>query len=555
MKHLLYSLFFIILIDLTFQRCANPGRPTGGPKDTIPPTLINSAPLNGTINYKEKTLVLEFSEYINADKLKQQLIITPSTDINYKSIAKRNKLEIKLESDLKDSTTYNFNIANGVTDITEKNPAVNLSIALSTGPYIDSMSVQGSVEYLMNKEAGSQFVVGLYPISDTLDILAEKPMYFTTANDSGKYQINYIKTGNYKIISFQDDNGNFLLDPETEPHGFLADTIQLDSATQLPVIRCVLQNIKPLSLINTRSVGGYVEIKFNKRIESFEIEPYIPFNIIGDVNDVVRLYKPKQINFEDSITSIVQAIDSINNSIKDTIKYVFIKSNRKPSGFSYSIKQRNIQLTDTNRININFNKPIDTFYRDKISIQSDSTFYQNITTQSYWNYNKTELELLINLTENYYDSLIIALTPTDTLESDSSSTSKSSPEIQFVIEKGTFISVESDTAKRNSLEIKKSVIKPRGELNVVLNTDHKKFIFQLLDSNDDVSHQIKDSKEFSIKTIKPGKYKIRILIDSNNDGTWSYGNLFQNIEPEEVYIYQEQTSIRENWVVELDISF
>ncbi len=540
---------------MSFQRCANPGRPTGGPKDTIPPTLINSAPLNGTINYKEKTLVLEFSEYINADKLKQQLIITPSEDINYKSIAKRNKLEIKLESDLKDSTTYNFNFANGVTDITEKNPAVNLSIALSTGPYIDSMSIQGSVEYLMNKEAGSQFVIGLYPISDSLDILAEKPMYFTTSNDSGKYQINYIKTGNYKIISFKDDNGNFLLDPETEPHGFLADTIQLDSAIQLPTIRCVLQNIKPLSLINTRSVGGYVEIKFNKRIEKFEIEPYIPFNIIGDANDVVRLYKPKQINFGDSITSSVQAIDSINNTISDTIKYVFLESNRKPSGFSYSIKERNVQIADTNRINIRFNKPIDTFYRNKISIQSDSTFYRSMATQSYWNYNRTELELQFDLSESYFDSLITTLTPTDTLESDSSSTGNNPPLIQLIIEKGSFISVESDTSKRNSLEIKKNVIKPRGQLNVVLNTDHQKFIFQLLDSNDEVSHQIQNSKEFSIKTIKPGNYKIRILIDSNNDGTWSYGNLFKNIEPEEVYVYQEETSIRENWIVELSIAF
>lgn len=555
MKQVIYSIIFILLIDLTFHNCANPGRPTGGPKDTIPPILTYSSPINGTINFKEKTLELEFSEYINADKLKQQLIITPNSDLNYKSIVKRNKIEIKFESDLADSTTYNFNFANGVTDITEKNPAVNLSIALSTGPYIDSMSIKGSVEYLINKKPGKSFVVGLYPLSDSLDYFTQKPMYFTTANDSGNYQINYIKTGTYKIISFEDANSNFLLDPETETHGFLQDSIRLDSATVLPTIRCVLQNVKPLKLINTRTIGNYVEVKFNKTVDSISMDPYTPFNLIGDNKDIIRLYKPASINYKDSVTTLLSASDSLGNAINDTIKYVFLESNRKPAGFSFSLDKSKLEVNDNAEIKLSFNKPILSYDSSKISIQADSTFYSNPDVDLSWNYNRTMVDLTMDITEAYIDSLLVALTPADTSENDSTNSKAVTPELFFFIEKGAFVSVENDTTSQNSVGIRKTISKPRGVLNVELDTKRTHFEFQLINSNDEVVHKIFNSTSFSIESIKPGKYGIRILIDSDKDGIWSYGNLLTNEEPEEVFIYQEETSIRENWVVELSITF
>ncbi len=557
MKQLLYTIIFILIFDLSFQRCANPGRPSGGPKDTIPPTLIYSSPTSGTLNFNESLLELEFSEYINADKLKQQLIITPSTDLNYKAIVKRNKLAIKLEGDLQDSTTYNFNFANGVTDITEKNPAVNLSIAISTGPFIDSMSVKGSVEYLINQEPGKGFVIGLYPLTDSLDVFTDKPMYFTTANDSGNYEINYIKTGNYKIISFEDDNGNFLLDPDNEPHGFLSDTIQLDSATNLPVIRCVLQNIKPLKLINTRSIGSYVEVKFNKTVDSITIEPMNPYNLIGESKDVLRLYKPESINYNDTITSYIQASDSVGNTILDTIKYVFLESNRKPANFTYSFVQNKLELTDKPQIQLSFSKPIDTLIKNKISIQADSLLRLIPTFDYSWNRNNTKVDLTFDITESFIDSLQLSITPTDTVTTDSISLNNSitPSELLLFIEEGAFISVENDSSSEKSTGIRKVIDKPKGVLNVTLDTDLTHYEFQLLNTSNEVVQKISNTSTFSLEAVQPGKYKIRILIDSDKDGTWTYGNLLKNKEPEEVFIYEEQTSIRENWVVELSITF
>lgn len=540
---------------MLFSNCANPGSPSGGPKDTIPPTLILSNPANGTTNFSGEMLEFEFSEYVNADKLKQQLIITPNSNLKYKSLIKRNKLVLKLDGELQDSTTYSFNFANGVTDITEKNPVVNLSLALSTGPYIDSMSVKGSVEDLLTKEPGKEYVVGLYPLTDSLNIFSDKPMYFTTANDSGNYKINYIKTGTYKIISFEDDNGNFLLDPETESHGFLADTILLDSATFLPPIRCLLQNVKPLALINVRPTGRYVEIKFNKQIDSYTITPELPSNIIGENKDIIRLYKSSYINYEDTITSYITASDSLQNQIIDTIKYVFLESNRKPSGFSYSFVNTTISIQDNPEVNLTFNKPIESFDTTQIFLKVDSTF-SSLPLYSYkWNKNKTNITLQLQLKSLFIDSLLTTIAASDTLVKDSTKKT-SAPKARVLslhADQAAFISIENDTTTSKSINFKKVPQLPKGVLKVKLNTSLTNFWFQLLDKNNKVSYQIANSTTFTFDSVQPGTYAIRILIDNNQDGEWSYGNLISNEEPEEVFIYEETTSIRENWVVELSI--
>ncbi|MEP1034060.1 Ig-like domain-containing domain [Ekhidna sp.] len=556
MKHFLYLISFVLLVDLCFQNCANPGRPTGGPKDTIPPSLIYSNPTKGTTNYKGSTIELEFSELINADKLKQQLIITPSTDIKYKSIVKRNKLILKLEGILKDSTTYNFNFANGVTDITEKNPSVNLSIALSTGPYIDSMSVTGTVEELMNKEPAKGYVVALYPFTDTLNVFLDKPMYFTTADEAGSYEIKYIKTGKYKIISFEDDNGNFLLDPDIESHGFLSDTIQLDSAISLRPIRCLLQNIKPLTLINARPTGRYVEIKFNKQVDNYNIQPSLPSNIIGEKKDIIRLYKSNHINYQDSITSTLHASDSLGNQILDTIKYVFLESNRNASQFSYSFKRNTLDLVDNPKIKIGFNKPILSFDTSKISIKSDSLLNFHPLINYNWNENNTELNLQVNLSVSLADSLLETIIFKDSSAIDSTNIRSitQKPTLSLFAEKGAFISVESDTSSEKSVSVKTPTKKSTGVLKVNLNTTIPSFRFQLLDKSGKVAYQKSNTTSFTLPSVKPGEYKIRVLIDNNNNGKWSYGNLLKNEEPEDVFLYEQSTSIRENWVVELNIT-
>ncbi len=559
MKRLIYLFLFVLLIDLSFQKCANPGRPTGGPKDTIPPTLIYANPSLGTTNFNESEIELEFSEFINADKIKQQLIITPKSDIQYKSIVKRNKLIIKLEDDLADSTTYNFSFADAVTDITEKNPVVNLSLAFSTGDYIDSLSLRGYVEELMEGLPGKGYLVGLYPLSDTLDYFSQNPLYFSTTNDSGTFKMNYLKEGDYKILAFFDDNRNLLLDPETESHGFLEDTVSLYSNLELETIRSLLQNVKPLKLINSRPIGPYVESKFNKMIDTYTIHPTnLNHNIIGENRDVIRIYKPEFVDYSDSLTLYLTASDSLNNTVTDTLKFAFLESNRKPASFSYTINRNILPLEDTFKLKLDFNKPITQTNFIGVSIQADSLVTYTPSFDTAWNPNKTSLNLFGTYSVTILDSMILNSLPDsvklDSLGNPHDNIQRSLP-LDLVFPKGTFISVEQDSSLSKTLSIQERKTSQGGKLLIRTITDFESYTLQLLNEKGKVAYQSSEKSEIIFNNISPGKYLIRILIDNNQDGRWSYGNLLANKEPEEIFIYAEETSIRENWVIELDIAF
>ncbi|MEM6735217.1 MAG: Ig-like domain-containing protein [Bacteroidota bacterium] len=564
MKNLFATTCFLVATNFFIQNCANISSPNGGPKDTIPPVLINSIPLNGTVNFTNTEFKFEFSEFVNADKIQQQLIITPKTESKYKTTVKKNTLIIKFDGIFQDSTTFNFNFADGITDITENNPVVNLSLAFSTGSYIDSLNISGEIIDLFEQEEVDAYLVGLYPYTDTLDYFTQNPLYFTTSRDSGLFSINYIKKGLYKLIVFNDDNRNILLDPETEAHGFVVDSISLDSSIFIEKpIPTLLQNVKPITYINTRPTGPYIEIKYSKTISKYEIHPhYFYHNLIGENKDVIRIYKSEKTNIGDSIKIISTVFDSLSNSSIDTIKTAFVQSNRKPSAFSYKVETSQRSLENNQRFNVTFSKPVSFIDSTMFLISKDSSYKFQLTPKFTWNDNKTKLNIESNILAKHIVDTIRSLTIkndstfSENRNSEQLTSSKTKlPSVEFITETGAFISVENDTSKSQSLNIELEEPQSYGSIKFSLETSYQSFKLQLLDSNNEPAYYHWSSKKITFSKVKPGKYTIRILIDNNLDGIWSPGNLLQDIPPEDIYLHPDETSIRENWVLEIDISF
>lgn len=568
MKNTLIIILILVIADLTLSRCANPVSPTGGPKDTIPPSLLSSTPTTGQTNFKDQSITLSFSEYINADKIIQNLIITPKTELRFKHIVKRNILDIKFDGAFSDSTTYSLNFFDGVTDITEKNPAVNLVLAFSTGQYIDSMRVAGDVRDLLTDKPSKDFIVGLYPLTDTLNFLTHSPTYFTAADDSGSFSISYIKTGNYRLLAFKDENRNLLLDPKEEDHAFSADTIVLYDSIPDLAISSILQNVKPIQLTNHRAIRAYHEFKFNREIDSYKIQPDTIYSaIVGQELDVLRLYNLSQFNFGDSIPIIIFVLDSLFNTVEDTVKIVFNEDSRKPDKFTSDLSYSNNLMINDPLYKIKFNKPIISTDLSKFVYTADSTFsISPDSSQLTWNKNKTELQILtyVNRDSLYtkhwqqitIDTSLLKFLPFDSLEQISPNQTDSikqllaakSP-IEFSVLPGAFLSVESDTSQAISITHKKDFNQAFGTLELQITTDKPSFRIQLLNSSKKVAYEaINDISP--VFNVKPASYSIRVLIDTNNDGKWSFGNLLENREPEEIYLFPEVIPIRENWIVQ-----
>ena len=548
----------IVLAIILSNRCANPSVPTGGEKDTIPPSLIHSIPEIGKLNFNKKEITLIFDELITTNNINQNLIVTPKIDTKFKSLIRKNKVILKFEDEFPDSTTISINFFETITDITEKNPAKNLTLAFSTTSYIDSLEIKGNIESLLKKEKKKSFLVGLYLFSDTLNLLKDYPKYFTTTNDSGFFKLSYLKEDLYKILAFDDKNKNLLLESNSEEHAFKSNIINPSMDTAHIALKSVLQDISPLELVSSRAIRNYYEFKFNKLINKYQIIPDSFSSMIKEKNNSIRIYPNEKTKKNDSIDFIITASDSLKNKYQDTTKILFMDYQRKKEEFTTIFYKKTGIIQSKNKIVTSFNKPILSSYLSKYYFLLDSTTKHEVEPKIKWKEHNHDCDITIDVNADSLYKVYNKLFEIDTSVTDSIQILKNSYKHQFpilIIEKGAFVSVEKDTTEKEIIRFIKERKKSYGELKINITTDYKNFTTQLINGKEEVSYEIKNKKSIYIKQIISATYSIRILIDNNMDGKWSHGNLLANEEPEDVYLHEEKTKIPENWLIEIDIAF
>ncbi|MDZ7604739.1 MAG: Ig-like domain-containing domain [Cyclobacteriaceae bacterium] len=272
LKYLSYSIITIFFIS-AITRCANVTAPTGGPKDTIPPSMVNSIPLNKSINFKDNTIYLEFDERIKEDKLKDQLIITPVITGKYENTIKKNLFKMTFDEPFADSTTYTLNFREGIQDISESNPSLTNKFTFSTGSFIDSLTVYGLTTNLLNSDTIENAIVGLFRVEDTVNIFNGSPYYFSQTDEKGYYSIENIKNGKYIAAAFTDTNKNLKLDFKSESYAFKKDTLVLDSIPIELNFKLYKLDITPFRQTTALPTGIYYEINFNKYVIDFIQNP------------------------------------------------------------------------------------------------------------------------------------------------------------------------------------------------------------------------------------------------------------------------------------------
>lgn len=566
MRDLLILIFLLLVISM-LPRCANPKSPTGGPKDTIAPVLIYAQPLDQAIQVQTQEIILIFDEFINVDKLRSNLIITPVGDYKYKSFARKNQLTINFEEPFPDSTTLTLNFASGVTDITEKNPAINLSLAFSTGNYIDSLSVQGRVVNLLTGKSQKEYTVGLYAFTDTLDLRDTKPTYFATTTETGQFRIKNIKPNRYKVITFKDENKNLLFDAAKEAHGLIAQPIRLDTSFQDSlIIQSVEVNSLPLTRISDRPTSHYYDIKYNKPLTKFQFQQdsaslnnTLYAQLAGDL-DNIRFYNTQQ-NYTDSTLIILKAADSVLNVLTDTLYVKFSESSRKPESFTLKPKTTNLVITESTTIGLIGNKPFFPNGPLEVIIYIDTIPAITYTNPpiTYNPYNNKASISLPRFNQAIYlhtlDSLNQTLLQSDTAVSDSMAlpVKTYSPKFYLELPKSQFLSAERDSS--SAISVPASFGKPEsyGTLKISFPSSYDSFYIQLLNKERVIATK-QNCSSCVIEYLPPGDYTFRAFIDSNNNGRWDVGNILLDIEPEPILNFSKEITLRANWEIEVNLT-
>ncbi|MFT7481251.1 MAG: hypothetical protein ACI8WW_000181, partial [Oceanospirillaceae bacterium] len=475
---------------------------------------------------------LLFDELVDSKNLKQELIITPEQKGRYKVRNRGEEVELEFEEGFEENTTYTLSFGAGIKDINEQNKADNLKLVFSTGSELDSLKVGGSVTNLFTKEGVIGATIGLYKMSspDTLPLINRKPDYFIKSDSSGNFQLENLKSDNYRILSFTDKNGNQKFDNKKEMFGFIQDTIKLSENkagislelfpydTIPPKYKRFIQKEKTYALKFDESLYK-VEVGFEEKSDS------IPYIIIEDEVRFFKMGTPK-----DSVMISLILSDSLlnNDTLKHTITFREEDQRSKQSNeiLKISVTPTNSSSTTQNEPYIfSFDYPLIQIDSNKISV-SDDTLNTVRYKARFVDSSKTRVEV----------SLLERITKSVVLKAD----------------KGAFINILSDSSTAFTL---KNPLLNKSELGLIAgnieirDSVQAQYIIQLLNATNNKIERVLISQDgkFTFENIRPEEYTLQAIVDSNSNGVWDTANFGKGTPPERVINLKEPIRVKANF--------
>ncbi len=527
-----YKILSVSLIGIS---CAQFVPPTGGDKDIISPKLVKSFPENKTLNFKGKTLQLEFDEIIDVSSLRQDLLIIPEHTGSYTLKQTSRGVRLVFDQPFKDSTTYTFNFRNGIKDINERNPAQNLKLVFSTGNKIDSLSIKGKAEDLWSKEPLFDITVGIYNITDTVPYLKRKPDYFTKTDSSGNFLLENIKNNDYRLIAFKDKNLNLLYDQKTDLLGFLPDTLHLDNNKETPVIKLYKADhtINKVKRVISR------ENTFTIQMEKSSAHVSVKYQNSND--SLTYFFKANEITFfnnpiaSDTIKANIMVTDSLQVNEEFEQKIYFNKSQGTNTSRRKTLLPLPVNIEPKSGSGVivpfeyylKFETPISKIDSQKISILRD-TIPVPITQISWTDINHTHLHIkaLSNTPRGDNSLLKIGSAAFTNFRGDTSA---------VISIKNKILTKEDVGIIEGSTKIKEKDVNKIAQL---VNT-----------TTGEVISEMKFTDNFRFDNVIPETYSIRIIIDENNNGIWDPGDFIHNKMPEKVLISKDVLKLKANFEI------
>lgn len=562
------SIFTLTLIGiLMLSSCAQIMAPGGGKKDELPPKVVKFSPDSAQLNFNSKTIEIDFDEFVTLKDLNSQLIISPpllkSPDVTVKN--KTLKVEFDKNELLKPNTTYCINFGNAVQDLNEGNSVDNFSYIFSTGNFIDSLKLKGKVRNGFNQSTEKGILVMLY--SDLSDSVVYKgqPDYFGKTQGDGSFQINNIRSGNYKLVAIKDANANYKYDGESEWIGFFDTLIDANSKT-LPLIELFQEPAKKVYLKKyIHDSYGKVSLFFNQGSDSLRVQPLN--NTDKGVQEYLEFSKAKDTltywinNFQKD--SLILQVNN-GNKVVDTVSIQVIKRAEAEKSKKHPLKLSLVNSPNGNQsfdlgteFVLKFNNRLAGSDPTKFTIKEDSTLMGGKKGDFHFsNWDSRSILSVWDTTNTVEDPNNLGNFVSAALKS-SYNEWKENTKYHVLFLPGAFtdfFGLSSDTLK---VDFKTREEKYYGSVKLKLTVPPAKgqYIIQLLAENGNIVREvsyIKKSDEFEFVYLAPQKYKLKIIYDENNNFKWDTGNYLLKKQPEKVIFNSELINIRSNWDAELE---
>lgn len=545
-----YKLILFLSV-IFFYSCANIQPPSGGPKDTEPPRVIHSYPLDKTLNYKKDFVEIEFSEWVNRNQVTQNIMISPVSEVSFKWSGRT--LKIVFPKARKENSTYLVSLGTEYSDNSGNKPDSSFSLTFATGNTIDSGRIDG---FVYGEKVNGSFVYA-YQLNnknpDTLNPEVTPAEYRTQLGNTGSFSLLALPDGNYRIIVVKTQFRDNLFHSKYDEFGTYWEDVRVEQGKSKYVTMKLgkYPDYSPISINSVFKIdSNKLLLEFNKLVKLSNNSLNL-FELIDST-----LSKKVSINsiYFDSIFSkrmVIITKDIINNL---SVAKVIISSNFVIDTFLIGNKAINEYFKIGVR---NYNNP---FEINRIPIKDSSQTIENIQEITF-SFNKfftivdsTLIELTNTLSNKQIQKkliidgnalkivLIDPLTPDGWYKLSIDLSKIKSIEGEKISDTTIVYNFKTEDWKQFP-SVSGKLLDSVGCSNIAINLKSIQFM-----NNRQIN--IQSSGNWTISEVKPDKYYVELYCDQNYNGRYDYGIAFPYKYSEKFLVTKQEVEVKPRWDVQ-----
>lgn len=467
------------------QSCATIVMPTGGPKDTTPPILLRSSPLDKEINFQKTAIKLSFDEFVELTTPNKLIQITPPTAMPLTAEIVGKSVILVPNQPLAQNTTYELTIGHGaIKDFAEGNPMPQLKYVFSTGSRIDSGKLEINATELWEQVPSQESVCVLVK---TRDDFFRNQFQQITKFSNNTFNFNTLDTASYFLFAFIDSNQNRKWD-RSEKIAF--QNTKIKSNEKNIGINFFANEQQPIRSALTQLGPKLFAVKSSTVLQN--LKPTV------DAARIVQKSISEYYLFYDTKAPSDHIVVKYNNMIVDTLKIPISKIPFELMLLDNTTKIARMYHPES--AEIEFNSLISKMDQTKIAIKSDGKSI------------KTEAKILDNkLVINNLDY---------------------SKEYEISIDSGAIYSQDICNTKKVSVKIN-TVAKETSWSNLTITSDKQPGTNVIYIKTEEGLDRI---QKFPIllKNHVANKILFYVIDDANKNGIWDTGNVFRSLQPESI---------------------
>lgn len=601
---LLSGCLALLFVSASLSRCASMMTPTGGPRDSLPPVIVQMVPDNFSTNLPTVNpgkIYIEFDEFIQIKDQQKEFYTSPAMKKKPTVTQRGRGIVIQLRDTLQPNTTYALNFGSAIRDNNEGNPLYSMRYVFSTGPEIDSMVLSGYTADGYRADSVSKSFIWFFP-ADSVEMTPEydstifkhAPSVIARAETNGIFIAQNLKPIPYRIYAIEDRNDNQMYEPGTDQVGFLEEAY---NPAELPDFAIWYDSLRRyVSAEPQLYLRMFTDKAFRRQLLSESERPlqHKAMLYFGapqpritalrfDSIPADRVIVDPQTEGRDTVALWFNVpSESLPDTIKGQITYFKHDTLNRLQEVTEDLKLawRLIETKDQERERERLERERrkaeeageewtppkkENPFAYKMPLSGEVNPEEDLTIEFDYplaRLDSSRLLMTFRDAENRLEDLPV------TIRRDTAqlrrwhirSTWKLGGEYTLTIPAGALADIAGET--NDSIVGKYTVYDPEQfatvKVHVTGTSDSTRYIIQLLDANGSLKQEKRNLQagDVQFNYVPAGEIKFRIIEDRNGNGRWDTGNVVERRQPERAEFYrneagEETFATKTNWEIEL----